>query len=178
MDEPPSLRDHAPVRRIASRLVAGLFAVTWLVLPGFGLADLAVSWDPDWPVVLEASWGVFMTVLVAGSFAAVAVRPSATAAAQVVLSVVAAAWLVSAVGAREWELLGFTAFLALQAGLLAALLPARERLRPLRWSVHMPLLAIALAAAAPWLLHAADMYRLNRANTYEWNGDITMGTDH
>ena len=58
------------------RALAVLFALTWLVLPGFGLIDLSVTWDPDWPVVLEASWGVFMTVLVGGSFLAVALRPS------------------------------------------------------------------------------------------------------
>src|SRR4051794_1586847 len=70
----------APVRLLAARLLAALFAVTWLLFPGFGLVDLSVSWDPGWPVVLEASWGLVMTVLVGGSLVAVAVRPRATAA--------------------------------------------------------------------------------------------------
>ena len=43
------------MRLLAVRVLAVLFALTWLVLPGFGLIDLSVSWDPDWPVVLEAA---------------------------------------------------------------------------------------------------------------------------
>ena len=62
------------MRLLAVRVLAVLCALTWLVLPGFGVIDLSVTWDPGWPVVLEASWGVFMTVLVGGSFLAVAVR--------------------------------------------------------------------------------------------------------
>jgi hypothetical protein len=57
-------------------------------------------------------------------------------------------------------------------------LPGRERVRPLTWSVRPTLLVLAAAAAVPWLLHAAEMYRRNRANVFEWHGDITMGTDH
>ena len=67
------------MRPLVVRVVAALFVLTWFVLPGFGLIDLSVTWDSDWPVVLEASWGVFMTVLVGGSFLAVAVRPHRTA---------------------------------------------------------------------------------------------------
>ena len=37
-----------------------------------------VTWDPDWQVVLEAGWGLFMTVLVAASLLTVVV-PSAAA---------------------------------------------------------------------------------------------------
>jgi hypothetical protein len=65
------------VHLVAPRIAAAFCALTWLVFPGFGLIDLSVTWDSDWPVVLEASWGVFMTVLVGGSFLAVAVRPDA-----------------------------------------------------------------------------------------------------
>jgi hypothetical protein len=38
------------------RATAGLFAVSWVVLPGFGAIDLAVTWSADWPQVLEAGW--------------------------------------------------------------------------------------------------------------------------
>ena len=124
------------VRLIVVRVLAVLCALTWLVLPGFGLIDLSVTWDPDWPVVLEASWGLFMTVLVGGSFLAVAVRPSRAAPATVTLLV--AAGLDARLGRRR-------------AGVAAARvrgaarrwrrrccspsIPDRERVRPLTWSV-------------------------------------------
>jgi hypothetical protein len=119
-----------------------------------------------------------MTMFVAGSFAAVARRPDCTAPAQVVLLGVLSLWLLSAAAGLEAELLGFAAFLAAEIAILAAVLPTRERVTPVRWSVQAPLLVLALAAAVPWAVHAAGMYRLNRANGHEWHGDITMGTDH
>jgi hypothetical protein len=165
------------VRLIVVRVAAVFFALTWLILPGFGLADLMVSWDPDWPVVLEASWGLNMAVLVAGSFLTVAFRPRDVAVPAVVVAATLAAWVLSAVAAQEWELLGFAAVLAVE-GLVVMLLAGRPRLRPVRWSVWPPLLVVALSAAVPWALHALDMYRLNRLNADEVVGDITMGTDH
>ena len=165
------------MRQVTLHVVAVFFALTWLVFPGFGLPDLGVSWDPDWPVVLEASWGAFMTVLVAGSFLTVAVRPRARAAPAVTVAVTLVAWAVSAVAALEWELLGFAGLLAGEAALVALLL-GRGRPVPPRWSVRPPLLGAAAAAAVPWTLHAVDMYRLNRNNISEAAGDITMGTDH
>ena len=75
------------VRMIVARVLAAFFALTWLVLPGFGLIDLSVTWDADWPVVLETGWGVFMTVLVGGSFLAATVAPYRTAPAEAVLLV-------------------------------------------------------------------------------------------
>src|SRR5688500_18393934 len=116
---------------IMVRVLAVLFALTWLVFPGFGLIDLSVTWDPDWPVVLEATWGVFMTVLVGGAFLAAAVAPSRTAPAQATVLVTLAAWLVAVAAGLEWPLLGYVAVLLVEAALVAALLPARERLRPL-----------------------------------------------
>src|SRR5688500_19954751 len=95
------------VRMIVARVLAAFFALTWFVLPGFGLTDLSVTWDPDWPVVLEASWGVFMTVLVGGSFLAVAVAPHRTAPAQATLVVAATTMAVAVVAGLEWPLLLF-----------------------------------------------------------------------
>ncbi len=166
------------MRLLAARVLATFSALTWFLFPGFGMADLMVSWDPDWPVVLEASWGVFMTVLVAAPFATVAVRPRATAAVDVTLAVVLGTWLLSAVAGLEWELLGFAGLLVVEAAAVLALVPGRERVRPVRWSVRPPLLLLAASAAVPWLLHAVDMYRQNRSNVFEATGDITMGTDH
>jgi hypothetical protein len=90
------------VRLLAVRVLASFCALTWLVFPGFGLVDLSVTWDPDWPVVLEASWGVIMSVLVGGSFLAVAVRPRRTAPAEVTVLITLTAWLVAAVAGLEW----------------------------------------------------------------------------
>jgi hypothetical protein len=165
------------VRLLALRVAAVLFAVSWLVLPGFGLADLMVSWDPDWPVVLEAGWGLFMTVLVAGSFLTVAVRPRDVTVPGVILAVTLATWIGSAVAGQEEELLGFAGLLAAEAAVVAVL-AGRGRLQPPQWSVSVPLLAVALAAVGPWVLYAVDMYRLNRFNVFEAVGDITMGIDH
>jgi hypothetical protein len=178
--------DHAPVRLLAVRLLAvrllaAFSALTWLVFPGFGLIDLSVTWDPDWPVVLEASWGVFMTVLVGGSLLAVAVRPRRPAPAAVTLLVALLAMLVSVVLGLEAPLLGYVAVLVVQALTLAALLcgvSGREPLHPLVWSVRRPLLVVAALGVVPWLVHAERMYRGNRGNAGVVIGDVTMGVDH
>jgi hypothetical protein len=166
------------VRTIVARALAVLVALTWLVFPGFGLIDLSVSWDPDWPVVLEASWGVFMTVLVGGSFLAVAVRPLRTAPARVTLLVALATWLVAAAAALEWQLLGYAAVLAVQAGVLVAVLPHREPARPQFRSPSVPLLVVSALGVAPWLVQAERMFRANRRDAGVIIGDVTMGVDH
>jgi hypothetical protein len=166
------------MRLLAARGLAFFFALTWLVLPGFGLIDLSVTWDPDWPVVLEASWGVFMTVLVGGSFLAVGIAPRRTAPAQVTLLVTCATWLVAAAAGLEWQLLGYVGLLVVQALVLAALLPAREPVRPFSWSVSRPLLAVAALGVVPALLHAERMFAANRRGAGVIIGDVTMGVDH
>lgn len=166
------------MRLLLGRVLAAFFALTWLVFPGFGLIDLSVTWDPEWPVVLEASWGVFMTVLVGGSFLAVAVRPLRAAPATGTLLVALAAMLVSSTVGLEWPLLGYAGLLVVEAAALVALLPARERLRPFSWSVSLPLLVVAALGVVPWLLHAERMYASNRRNAGVLVGDITNGVDH
>lgn len=166
------------MRLLAVRVLAVLFALTWLFLPGFGLIDLSVTWDPDWPVVLEASWGVFMTVLVGGAFLAVAVAPQRTAPAQITLLVTLATWLVAVAAGLEWPLLFFVGLLVAEGAALAALLPARERLRPLAVSVSRPLLGVAALGVVPWLVHAERMFASNRRGAGVIIGDVTMGVDH
>jgi hypothetical protein len=173
-----ALRHTPPVRLVLARILAAFFALTWLILPGFGLIDLSVTWDADWPVVLEASWGVFMTVLVGGSFLAVAVRPTRSAPAAAVLGVALAALLVSSVAGLEWPLLGYVGLLAVQVAVLGVLVPARERLQPAAWSVSRPLLVLAALGIVPWLLHAERMLASNRRNAGVLIGDVTMGVDH
>jgi hypothetical protein len=176
------VRHPAPVRLpavrvLAVRVLAVLFALTWLILPGFGLIDLSVTWDPDWPVVLEASWGVFMTVLVGGSFLAVAVAPHRTAPAQAILLVSLATWMVAVLAGLEWPLLLFVGVLLVEAALVAALLPGRERLE-LAPSPSVPLLVVAALGVVPGVLHAERMFASNRREAGVIIGDVTMGVDH
>jgi hypothetical protein len=165
------------VRLLAARVLALLCALTWLVLPGFGLIDLSVTWDRDWPVVLEASWGVFMTVLVAASFLTVVLRPRRTAAASVVLGVALVAMLVASAVGLEWPLLGYAALLAVELQVLW-LVPGRERLRPVVVKPWPPLVLVAAAGAVPWLVHAERMFRANRGGAGEAIQELTMGVDH
>lgn len=166
------------MRLLVVRLLASLFALTWWVFPGFGLIDLSVSWDPEWPVVLEATWGVVMTVLVGGSFLAVAVTPRRTAPAEVTLLATCATWLLAAAAGLEWQLLGYVGVLVVEAAALGALLPDRERVRPVSWAVSRPLLGVAALGVVPGLLHAERMFASNRRDAGEIIGDVTMGVDH
>jgi hypothetical protein len=165
------------VRALAVRVLALLFALSWLLFPGFGLIDLAVSWDADWPVVLEAGWGAFMTLLLGGSFLAVAIRPTRAAPATVTLVTALAALLVSSVAGLEWQLLGYAALLCVESAVVL-LVPGRERVHPLTRSTSVPLLVLAAAGAVPLLAHAVRMYRLNRQDAGEAIGELTMGVDH
>jgi hypothetical protein len=163
---------------IITRAVATFFALTWLVFPGFGLTDLSVTWDPDWPVVLEASWGVFMTVLVGGSFLALAVRPVRAAPATVTLDVALVTMLVAAAAGLEPQLLRYVGLLAVQRLTVWYLLPDGERLRPLAVRPWWPLLVLAALGVVPWLVHAEWMFRSNRHDAGVIIGDLTMGVDH
>jgi hypothetical protein len=156
------------------RALALVFALVWLV-PGFGLIDLTVTWDDDWPVVLEAGWGLFFTFVVAVPFVAVAVRPLRPAAAVAQLAVAAAALAVASVVSAEPGAAALAAVVAAEAALVAR--PrGGERLRPFRLAVDRMLLVLALAAVVPWLGYAARMAELNRDGSAET--DITNGVDH
>ncbi|HEU0335908.1 MAG TPA: hypothetical protein VFR43_05095 [Gaiellaceae bacterium] len=163
------------MRSVGLRVLAGVFAASWLVLPGFGLVDLAVTWSPDWPQVLEAGWGVFFTFLVGSPFVLVAIRPRSSAPAAVQLVVAATALAVSAPAASEWPLLWLVALLAVQIALVGALAPPAWVVLPAA-GVSAPLLALAAAGAAPWLVYALDMWSLSREGRPD--ADITMGIDH
>lgn len=169
------------MRTAVARSVAVLSAVGWLFLPGFGLIDLSVTWDPDWAVVLEASWAATMCVLVGGSFLALAVAPRRPAPAAVTLAAVLATWLVAVVAGLEPALLLYVALLAAEGALLAWLLaplPGREPVRTGAWDVRWPLLAVAAAAVVPWLWHAERMFRASRRDAGETIDELTMGVDH
>ena len=166
------------MRLLALRVVAALFALTWLVFPGFGLIDLSVTWDPDWPVVLEAGWGVFMTVLVGGSFLAIAVRPHRPAPQLITLGVALTTMLVAAGAGREPLLLVYVAVLLVEGAVALALLPQRQPVRSTGFAPSWPLLALAAAGAVPWLINAVAMFEADRQGAGVLIGDVTNGVDH
>ncbi len=168
------------VRRLAACLLSGLFAVSWLVLPGFGLIDLSVTWNADWPQVLEAGWGLFATVIVAASFALVVVRPRASMPAAAQLVVATGSLVVSALAARETGLLALAALLGAQTGIVGGLLRGAwqdgSALRASFAPVSGPLLLLAGVGAVPWTAYALHMWALNREGRSDT--DVTLGIDH
>src|SRR6476620_2501035 len=122
MNGPRSDATAAAIRRV----LAGLFATTWLVLPGFGLIALTVTWNAEWPQVLEAGWGMYMTALVAVPFVVLAMRSPTHPPAEVQLYVVGGALVVSAVVAAEWSLTAWGAAVVVETVIVAGL-PRRHR---------------------------------------------------
>jgi hypothetical protein len=161
------------MRSIALRVCAGLFALSWIVFPGFGAIDLSVTWNEDWPQVLEAGWGLFSTVIVAVPFVLVTLRPRATPSAVAQLAVAALALVVSAVVAEEAGLLWFAAGLILQTGVVALLHRGTPAERP---TVSRPILLLGVVGAVPWLVYALRMWAANRENRP--GSDLTIGVDH
>jgi hypothetical protein len=152
------------VRMIVARVLAAFFALTWLVLPGFGLIDLSVTWDTDWHVVLEAGWGVFMTVLVGGSFLAATVAPYRTAPAEAVLLVGLATCTTPSSEHWPWRCRRSPCwprrrrFLGIAAGLSAGYLGLVSFAFPATWAGLPPLgsaLCLAWGAAVAVLAVAA-----------------------
>ena len=173
-------RAAVTMRRLAACLLPGVFAISWLVLPGFGLIDLSVTWDADWPQVLEAGWGLFATAIVGAAFLLLAVRPrvSVPAAAQLVAATGSLA--VSAVVARETGLLVLAGLLGLQTAIVGGLLRRAWRDGTELWGslsrISRPLLLLAAFGAIPWFGYALHMWSLNREERSD--SDITMGIDH
>ena len=167
------------MRVMTARALAGLFAVSWLTLPGFGLIDLSVTWSADWPQVLEAGWGLFSTVIVAAAFTLVAVRPRASIPAVAQLVVAAVSLGVSVLVAEETALLWLAVALALQTAIVGGLSPnVRRRGTPIsvsRFTVSRPLLLLAGVGVAPWLAYALQMWAWNRQGR---EGDVTLGVNH
>jgi hypothetical protein len=161
--------DHAV--RTAIRIVAGLFALLWMV-PGFGIIDLEVTISPTqgWlPVaMLEAGWGLLATFFIAGGFALVAIRPKWTVEISLQLLGLAALVAVSGALGNEPTVWWMVLALVIPAGILVGLASvgrlrgamtgsAEPRSRP-RWALAV----LAAVGAGPWLAYAADMYAANR----------------
>src|SRR5687767_1929591 len=108
----------ATMRETVVRAIAGLFAFGWVVVPGFGAIDLAVTWSSDWPQVLEAGWGLFFTALVGAAFVLVATRPRACGPGLIQLVLTSGALAVSAAVADEPPLFWLAAALALETAIV------------------------------------------------------------
>lgn len=162
-----------PVRTLL-RAALGLFTISWWVFPGMGLADLSVSWDADWAVVLEAGWGLLCTFGLGLPLLLAALRPGLARPAEIQLGVVAAALVVAAVGGQEPETWWFFALLAAQLTLLHLL--ARDAAPPSREAPRRSLLVLAAVAAPAAAAHAWSMLAANR--DLHFDADITVGVDH
>jgi hypothetical protein len=166
------LRD---VRLLLARVLAALFAASWVVFPGFGVIDLSVTWSSEWPQVLEAGWGIFFTVLVGAAFVAVAVRPRSAGPPVAQLAVSASALAVSVVVGKETPLAWVAVLLALETLVVAWLAGSSRR----SWSargVSAPMLALAAVGLVPWIVYALDMWESNRQERPDT--DITNSIDH
>jgi hypothetical protein len=168
------------MRAFAARVVSGLFAVSWLVLPGFGAIDLSVTWSADWPQVLEAGWGLFATVIVAAPFALLAGWPRAVMSGAAQLAIAILCLSVSAIVAHETRLLLLVALLVLQTAILVVLLGGAGPMGPTPWRPVVGssrlLFLLAVAGAIPWLSYALQMWGLDRGHRSD--GDVTLGIDH
>jgi hypothetical protein len=161
------------MRDFSVRAVALVFALTWLVFPGFGLIDLSVTWSADWPQALEAGWGSFSTLLAGAAFAVAAARPRALAAPVAQLAVAAICLAVSALASSEPSLFLLAGLLTAETAILAAVGRPAWPERDTRAS--RPLLLLAAVGAAPWLVYAVHMWAANREGDPV---DVSVGVDH
>ena len=170
-----SIEQSATVRLTTLRVLACLFAVSWVVLPGFGAIDLSVTWSSDWPQVLEAGWGLYATVLVGAAFALVAIRPPRSRTGSRSSS--------SPASRSLWRR-------PPPPSLGSSCSPRASQPRPRSWArcpvasgaAHpatrflSPVLVLAGLGLVPWLAYAFDMWALNREDRSD--SDVTLGIDH
>jgi hypothetical protein len=157
----------------AAAVAAALF---WSVL-FFGLIDLATIVVPGdfLPTVpLEASWGAFFTVIVAGAFVRLAWRPDDRVVPAVQLLVAAAALVAgAALGGRPEPVLVAAALAVLVALLLVR--TARPRRPELRLRPAAPLLGAAVVATPFWVAYAWQAAAASRTGL---DDDISVGVPH
>ena len=159
--------------RVVKRVLLVLCSLTWWVLPGMGVIDLTVTWDPTWPVMLEGGWGVLLTVGLGLPFLVAAVRPRLARAALVQVYAVTAALLVGALVGQEPQAWWLLAMVAIEAPLLH--LVARGTSLGDR-SLSPALFVLTVVAVAPAVTYAWDMAADNRRSLI--TSDITNDTDH
>jgi hypothetical protein len=162
------------MRAVVVRLLAAVCALTWLILPGFGLIDLSVTWSSDWPEVLEAGWGLFFTVVVASPFVLVVVRLRGSMPGTPQLAVATLCLAAATVAAEEWRLGLLTALVALEAVAVGVLARPWWRWRPTGRS--LPVLVLGVAGIVPWVIYALEMFSRNREHRAD--SDHSVGIDH
>jgi len=164
---------------VKGRVAAALFAVTWAVLPGFGVIDLSVTVNPtsEWrgAVPVNAGWGLLTTLLIGGAFVWTALRPRQFVVAAVQLVVAAVALVVSAVVGSESGAFVLGALVLIELAVPATLLPHGAP-AGLSIGVSWPLAATAALGAGPWLAYAGDMWSANREGRAP--EEITIGINH
>lgn len=159
---------------ILVRPVAGLLALWWWV-PFFGIIDLTVTWDADWPVMLEAGWGLFFLLFAGLPFMLIAVWPRAAAASVVQLAVSTAVLAVAAAVSLEWQALVVALVMAAATAFVAAV-RGRRSVRPWVTTADRSLLGLAAVSLPPWGVYA---WQMAAANRMAWpNSDITNSVDH
>lgn len=163
------------MRLVVLRVLAACCALSWLAFPGFGVPDLAVTWDPRWAVVLEAGWGLFSTVLVAGPFLSLAVRPRRPGPALAQLWVCVGALAVAVPAASEPPLLVLAALLAVEAGLVSALTRGARPGEARTIDRSPAFLALATVGVVGWTAYAVPMFRADRT---EPSVDVSVGVEH
>jgi hypothetical protein len=170
----------APVA--AARAIASLLALITAVLL-FGLVDLGtlfglVDQSYVWSVSLETSWGAFFTFVLAGSYAWIAVLPSRSWPAVLLLGIAGITLVLTGALTGHLETLWLAIPLLASAALLARLTsrvagPVPRVLR-LRWL--MLVIAVAgLVLWAPYVLHALAESRA--VDERPWT-DFTWGISH
>lgn len=160
------------------RGAAVLFALSSLVVPGWGAIDLSVSWDPRWDTVLAAGWGVYFSVLVAVPFLVIAVRPSIAAPAVWTLYVAAGCLLIAAIIGLEYQIVGLLVWLGLGILVVAATGVVERTHPPTRPARRVEAAAAAAVAVTgvPWLVYGLRMAALNRRNLP--GHEVSSGIDH
>lgn len=153
------------------RVLMVLFAFTWWLLPAMGVIDLSVTWDPGWPVILEAGWGVLFTG-VGLSFLLAGVAARLTEAALLHTYVTSGVLVVAALVSQEPETWWIFAMLLIQVALLRLLAGGV----PVGGAPYLPLAILAAVAAPVGLTYAWQMAAKNRQSIP--HGDITNGVDH
>ena len=138
------LRD---VRLALARVLAALFAASWVVFPGFGVIDLSVTWSSEWPQVLEAGWGLFFTVLVGVPFVVIAARPRSAGPAVAQLAVATIALAVSVVAGREASLTWVPVVLAVETLVVAWLARSSWRSALVSRGANAPMVATISGAS-------------------------------